>query len=232
MNRRAVLPLGLLLLAAAAACASDPAPDEAPPVDETSDEQDVKALLLGEESDGKTVQVVAGRSFTVALEDNRASSGYAWTVTSAPASLGAPKVAYLAPPSSRLGASGVARFTWKTTGAVEQVGMRTITFALARSWEPAKPSRTITITVELLDGAQAKACGGLAGVTCNGAKEYCDYPVTAACGAADRMGTCQPRPDVCNRHAMLVCGCDGKTYGNPCLANAAGVSVRASGACK
>jgi hypothetical protein len=49
-----------------------------------------------------------------------------------------------------------------------------------------------------------------------------------ACGAA---GSCAEKPGVCPHDWVGVCGCDGTTYGNECLANAAGVSVDHAGAC-
>lgn len=79
------------------------------------------------------------------------------------------------------------------------------------------------------DGGAPSGCGGFAGLTC-GADQFCNYEGTT-CGAADQLGTCETRPEVCTADYNPVCGCDGNTYSNACNANAAGVDVASEGAC-
>lgn len=79
-------------------------------------------------------------------------------------------------------------------------------------------------------GATGKICGGTGNPTC-AAGEYCNYPIEAICGAVDQPGVCTKIPEVCDDIYAPVCGCDDATYGNACVAAAAGVSIVANGAC-
>jgi hypothetical protein len=79
-------------------------------------------------------------------------------------------------------------------------------------------------------GGTGATCGGLLGLPCE-AGEFCNYPISAQCGAADQTGTCEVMPQACTLQYDPVCGCDDQTYGNACEAAAAGVSVAATGEC-
>ena len=78
---------------------------------------------------------------------------------------------------------------------------------------------------------EGDACGGLLGLTCDDG-EFCNFDPSAACGAADQMGTCETQPEFCIELFAPVCGCDGNTYSNSCFAAGAGTSVAHEGECE
>lgn len=76
------------------------------------------------------------------------------------------------------------------------------------------------------DGGTPRTCGGVVGGVCL-PTEYCALDALA-CGAG---GVCTPRPTACPDVVSPVCGCDGTTYDNPCLANQAGIDYASRGPC-
>ena len=58
--------------------------------------------------------------------------------------------------------------------------------------------------------------------------EYC----AKAPGSCHQTGACASRPAACTRELRPVCGCDGVTYANLCVAAANGVSIAHEGRCR
>lgn len=104
--------------------------------------------------------------------------------------------------------------------------------ALVRAFFPSERG-AVVLKTNLLENSNedpVKRCGGLLGRRCEDT-EFCDFEDSAHCGAGDQTGICKPRPEACVAVLAPVCGCDGETYSNSCVAHTAGVDVAASGAC-
>ncbi len=75
-----------------------------------------------------------------------------------------------------------------------------------------------------------RICGGFTGNTCE-SDEFCKFPESICSDAVDDTGLCTPVPTGCFDVWEPVCGCNGRTYGNECKADAARVSILHQGPC-
>ena len=91
----------------------------------------------------------------------------------------------------------------------------------------------LALMIFSLNGAHAvgpgKTCGGFLGLQCH-AGLFCQFKA-GTCGFFDVNRTCTKKPRFCSRIFRPVCGCDGKTYGNDCSRQSAGVQLNHAGEC-
>jgi hypothetical protein len=74
-----------------------------------------------------------------------------------------------------------------------------------------------------------ETCDGIAAIQCDEGL-WCEHPA-GQCKMSDAAGKCIKAPEVCTQDYNPVCGCDGETYGNQCMANAAKTQVDYVGEC-
>lgn len=62
--------------------------------------------------------------------------------------------------------------------------------------------------------------------------EFCEFAAgTCPKKNSGAQGTCVVKPEACTQIYDPVCGCNNQTYGNDCVRQQAGVSLKSTGAC-
>ena len=80
---------------------------------------------------------------------------------------------------------------------------------------------------ELPDGA---TCTTDKGKACR-VGAYCKREYGACIAVPKGEGVCRPIPDICSDEVRPVCGCNGKTYENACLAEIDDANIAHEGSC-
>jgi len=106
------------------------------------------AVIIDENGDGKTFEVIEGQQVIVRLPGNP-TTGYEWTVASTDKTFGYPAESTYLPESKKTGSGGLFEFVWETSSPLSMVGKHKVELQYKRSWETAAID-TFTFTVKVV----------------------------------------------------------------------------------
>lgn len=133
-------------------CSADTSDEDAVSTpDEGTAEDELRSLTLTEADDGKTVTVTKGQNVVVKLQSSP-STGYRWKVTETNRTFGYPASTVFLKNGDAVGAAGVERMTWKTSGPLPMTGTHRVKLEYKRPWEEnASPAKTFTFSVKVVE---------------------------------------------------------------------------------
>lgn len=109
---------------------------------------DHEAVVIGEEDDGGSVEIVEGELVEVWLSSNP-STGYDWHVATTDRTFGYPIATDFIPDGDTTGGAGMTVLTWATVGTLSMVGSHTVMLEHRRAWETSS-AETFTFTVDIV----------------------------------------------------------------------------------